>query len=154
MLGSPFRGVRLDRGGGFVPSQWGGLCLASIWGRGLWEAVGNAQRFPKPLWASGPFRSSIGAAASTAPSNARILRPATRRVSCREPSHNQSAAHKQPILVYTDTLDGRGGPDQKSWFQWARFGTDTVGNQYGQFSPFGFNGAYYYTRLNYRWGGM
>ena len=35
-----------------------------------------------------------------------------------------------------------------------RFGTDTVGNQYGQFSPFGFNGAYYYTRLNYRWGGM
>ena len=35
-----------------------------------------------------------------------------------------------------------------------RFGADTVGNQYGQFSPFGFNGAYYYTRLNYRWGGM
>ncbi len=35
-----------------------------------------------------------------------------------------------------------------------RFGTDTVGNQYGQFSPFGFNGTYYYTRLNYRWGGM
>ncbi len=35
-----------------------------------------------------------------------------------------------------------------------RYGTDTVGNQYGQFSPFGFNGAYYYTRLNYRWGGM
>ena len=34
------------------------------------------------------------------------------------------------------------------------YGTDTVGNQYGQFSPFGFNGAYYYTRLNYRWGGM
>ena len=34
------------------------------------------------------------------------------------------------------------------------FGADTVGNQYGQFSPFGFNGAYYYTRLNYRWGGM
>ena len=34
------------------------------------------------------------------------------------------------------------------------FGTDTVGNQYGQFSPFGFNGAYYYTRLNFRWGGM
>ena len=29
------------------------------------------------------------------------------------------------------------------------FGTETVGNQYGQFSPFGFNGAYYYTRLNY-----
>ena len=26
-----------------------------------------------------------------------------------------------------------------------RFGADTVGNQYGQFSPFGFNGAYYYT---------
>ena len=35
-----------------------------------------------------------------------------------------------------------------------RYGTDTVGNQYGQFSPFGFNGAYYYTRLNFRWGGM
>ncbi len=34
------------------------------------------------------------------------------------------------------------------------FGADTVGNQYGQFSPFGFNGAYFYTRLNYRWGGM
>ena len=33
------------------------------------------------------------------------------------------------------------------------FGADTVGNQYGQFSPFGFNGAYFYTRLNYRWGG-
>ena len=29
------------------------------------------------------------------------------------------------------------------------FGANTVGNQYGQFSPFGFNGAYYYTRLNY-----
>ncbi len=34
-----------------------------------------------------------------------------------------------------------------------RFGAFTVGNQYGQFSPFGFNGAYYYTRLNYSWGG-
>ena len=32
------------------------------------------------------------------------------------------------------------------------YGTATVGNQYGQFSPFGFNGAYYYTRLNYGWG--
>ena len=32
------------------------------------------------------------------------------------------------------------------------FGAQTVGNQYGQFSPFGFNGAYYYTRLNYTWG--
>ena len=32
------------------------------------------------------------------------------------------------------------------------FGADTVGNQYGQFSPFGFNGAYYYTRINYGWG--
>ena len=30
-----------------------------------------------------------------------------------------------------------------------QFGAQTVGNQYGQFSPFGFNGAYYYTRLNY-----
>ena len=29
------------------------------------------------------------------------------------------------------------------------FGSETVGNQYGQFSPFGFNGAYYYTRLSY-----
>ena len=29
------------------------------------------------------------------------------------------------------------------------FGANTVGNQYGQFSPFGFNGAYYYTRLSY-----
>ena len=28
---------------------------------------------------------------------------------------------------------------------------NTVGNQYGQFSPFGFNGAFYYTRLNYTW---
>ena len=32
------------------------------------------------------------------------------------------------------------------------FGAFTVGNQYGQFSPFGFNGAYYYTRLSYGWG--
>ena len=32
------------------------------------------------------------------------------------------------------------------------FGAQTVGNQYAQFSPFGFNGAYYYTRLNYTWG--
>ena len=30
---------------------------------------------------------------------------------------------------------------------------DRVGNLYGQFSPFGFNGAYYYVRLNYGWGG-
>ena len=29
------------------------------------------------------------------------------------------------------------------------FGANTVGNQYGQFSPFGFNGAYYYARLGY-----
>ena len=29
---------------------------------------------------------------------------------------------------------------------------DAVGNQYGQFSPFGFNGAYYYVRFNYAWG--
>ena len=28
----------------------------------------------------------------------------------------------------------------------------TVGNLYGQFSPFGFNGAYYYARVNYGWG--
>ena len=33
------------------------------------------------------------------------------------------------------------------------FGSRTVGNQYGQFSPFGFNGAYYYTRISYGWGG-
>ena len=32
------------------------------------------------------------------------------------------------------------------------FGASTVGNQYPQFSPFGFNGAYYYTRINYGWG--
>ena len=32
------------------------------------------------------------------------------------------------------------------------FGAHTVGNQYGQFSPFGFNGAYYYVRINYGWG--
>ena len=30
-----------------------------------------------------------------------------------------------------------------------QFGAYTVGNQYGQFSPFGFNGAYYYARLGY-----
>ena len=34
-----------------------------------------------------------------------------------------------------------------------QYGAMTVGNQYGQFSPFGFNGAYYYVRLNYSWGG-
>ena len=28
----------------------------------------------------------------------------------------------------------------------------TVGNRYGQFSPFGFNGAYYYARVGYAWG--
>ena len=33
------------------------------------------------------------------------------------------------------------------------YGANTVGNQYGQFSPFGFNGAYYYTRISYGWGG-
>ena len=33
------------------------------------------------------------------------------------------------------------------------FGPRTVGNHYGQFSPFGFNGAYYYTRISYGWGG-
>ena len=31
------------------------------------------------------------------------------------------------------------------------YGPQSVGNQYGQFSPFGFNGAFYYTRLNYTW---
>ena len=34
-----------------------------------------------------------------------------------------------------------------------QYGASTVGNQYGQFSPFGFNGAYYYVRLNFSWGG-
>ncbi len=29
------------------------------------------------------------------------------------------------------------------------YGAQTVGNQYGQFSPFGFNGSFYYTRLSY-----
>jgi iron complex outermembrane receptor protein len=29
---------------------------------------------------------------------------------------------------------------------------DSVGNTYGQFSPFGFNGSYYYVRFNYAWG--
>ena len=38
-------------------------------------------------------------------------------------------------------------PDVNPW------GAHTVGNQYGQFSPFGFNGAYYYTRISYGWGG-
>ncbi|MXY26188.1 MAG: TonB-dependent receptor [Acidobacteria bacterium] len=38
-------------------------------------------------------------------------------------------------------------PDVNPW------GAHTVGNQYGQFSPFGFNGAYYYTRVSYGWGG-
>ena len=32
------------------------------------------------------------------------------------------------------------------------YGADSVGNHYGQFSPFGFNGAYYYTRIGYGWG--
>ena len=32
------------------------------------------------------------------------------------------------------------------------YGADTVGNHYGQFSTFGFNGAYYYTRIGYGWG--
>ena len=31
------------------------------------------------------------------------------------------------------------------------YGPQSVGNQYGQFSPFGFNGAFFYTRLNYTW---
>ena len=29
---------------------------------------------------------------------------------------------------------------------------DGVGNRYGQFGPFGFNGGYYYTRIGYSWG--
>ena len=33
------------------------------------------------------------------------------------------------------------------------FAALTVGNQYGQFSPFGFNGANFYVRLSYGWGG-
>ena len=34
-----------------------------------------------------------------------------------------------------------------------QYGAAMVGNQYGQFFPFGFNGAYY-TRLNVGWGGQ
>ena len=30
---------------------------------------------------------------------------------------------------------------------------DNLGNLYGQFSPFGFSGAYYYARIDYGWGG-
>ena len=33
------------------------------------------------------------------------------------------------------------------------YATLTVGNRYGQFSPFGFDGAYLYGRINYGWGG-
>ena len=33
-----------------------------------------------------------------------------------------------------------------------QYGAQTVGNKYGQFSPFGFGGAYYYVRLSYSWG--
>ena len=32
------------------------------------------------------------------------------------------------------------------------YGALTVGNLYGQFSPFGFNGANFYVRVNYSWG--
>ena len=32
------------------------------------------------------------------------------------------------------------------------YGAFTVGNLYGQFSPFGFNGANFYVRVNYGWG--
>ena len=32
------------------------------------------------------------------------------------------------------------------------YGSMTVGNHYGQFSPFGFNGANFYVRLTYGWG--
>ncbi len=32
------------------------------------------------------------------------------------------------------------------------YGAMTVGNYYGQFSPFGFNGSNFYVRLNYGWG--
>ena len=27
----------------------------------------------------------------------------------------------------------------------------SVGNRYGQFGPFGFNGGYYYTRVGFDW---
>ena len=33
-----------------------------------------------------------------------------------------------------------------------QYGLLTVGNSYGQFSPFGFNGANFYVRVNYGWG--
>ena len=33
------------------------------------------------------------------------------------------------------------------------FAADAVGNRYSQFTPFGYNGAYYYMRLNYSWKG-
>ena len=33
-----------------------------------------------------------------------------------------------------------------------QYGILTVGNSYGQFSPFGFNGANFYVRVNYGWG--
>ena len=33
------------------------------------------------------------------------------------------------------------------------YGSLSVGNRYGQFSPFGFNGANFYVRLRYGWGG-
>ena len=33
------------------------------------------------------------------------------------------------------------------------YAADTVGNPYGQFSPFGFDGAYYYARMSFDWAG-
>lgn len=32
------------------------------------------------------------------------------------------------------------------------FAADSLGNRYSQYTPFGFNGGYYYVRLNYDWG--
>ncbi|MCY4595069.1 MAG: TonB-dependent receptor, partial [Bryobacterales bacterium] len=34
----------------------------------------------------------------------------------------------------------------------SRLGSAGPGNLYSQFSPFGFDGGYYYLRLNYSWG--
>ncbi len=72
--------------------------------------------------------------------------------------------HPVPIDMNTLTAIKRStlGLDLYLWLVYRTFalraplrlenGSLTVGNYYSQFSPFGFNGANFYVRLNYSWG--
>ena len=60
----------------------------------------------------------------------------------------------EATFAVTDDVDVSVGAQNalSTWPEENAYAPLTVGNRYGQFSPFGFDGSYVYGRLHYRWG--